>query len=323
MRISYFLYAALFILIVVCTNICAHAEIANQIVAEVNGRPITSMELGKMLAPVYRQYVKTYSGEELERMMVNAQEEALQDLIEHYLILDEAKRLELTLDRGTIQTRINEIKKKFENEDTFNAYLKQERMTLDEFKTKVEENLMVQILELREVKKNIEIAPNEVQKYYQEHTDAFTNKTQYHILHILIRKDPADPEKPLQRINEIYRLLKEGESFEALAKQFSQGPNKTEGGDLGFITQGQLMKEIDEQLPSLIINTPSTIIQSKIGYHIVLLKAIKKEAVLSLQDAYNTIEDTLFKQKYVALKQAWISKLKKKAFISIKPKATI
>jgi peptidyl-prolyl cis-trans isomerase SurA len=91
-----------------------------------------------------------------------------------------------------------------------------------------------------------------------------------HIL-ILVKKEasPADTLKAFQKIQEAYRSLQNGNSFENTAVQFSEDEAvKTNKGDLGFITVFSLPYQLESAAYQLSKGNYSAPFRSKIGYHI-------------------------------------------------------
>ena len=76
-------------------------------------------------------------------------------------------------------------------------------------------------------------------------------------------------EKHSQAINILERLNK-GEKFSELAKQYSSCPSKKRGGDLGWFTRGQMVKEFENAAfnleKNMITKEP---IKTQFGYHII------------------------------------------------------
>jgi hypothetical protein len=79
-------------------------------------------------------------------------------------------------------------------------------------------------------------------------------------LHIMVATE--------QEANEIKKLLDQGADFKELAKQRSKDPNASKGGDLGLITKGDLLPELDKAISSLSVGQVSGVIKSEVGYHI-------------------------------------------------------
>ncbi len=79
-------------------------------------------------------------------------------------------------------------------------------------------------------------------------------------LHIMVSTE--------EEAKEIKKLLSEGADFKELAKQRSKDPNAARGGDLGVITKGDLLPELDKAISSLSVGQVSDIIKTSLGYHI-------------------------------------------------------
>jgi len=67
---------------------------------------------------------------------------------------------------------------------------------------------------------------------------------------------------------EIKKLLDQGADFKQLAEERSKGPNAKNGGDLGIITKGDLLPELDKAISSLSVGQISDVIKSDLGFHI-------------------------------------------------------
>jgi len=79
-------------------------------------------------------------------------------------------------------------------------------------------------------------------------------------LHILVATEAE--------ATEIKKLLDQGSDFNELAKQRSKGPTAQRGGDLGLITKGDLLPELDKAISLLKVGQISDVIKSELGYHI-------------------------------------------------------
>ena len=77
----------------------------------------------------------------------------------------------------------------------------------------------------------------------------------------------ADGEEAIQ----ILKRLKKGESFEKVAKEKSLGPEKVNGGDLGYFSQGERPTEFDHVF-TMEVGAISEVIKSPYGYHIFKLE---------------------------------------------------
>ncbi|HZW40488.1 MAG TPA: peptidylprolyl isomerase [Ignavibacteriaceae bacterium] len=113
------------------------------------------------------------------------------------------------------------------------------------------------------------------------------------------------------RIDSVLTALKNGESFEKLAKQYSEDPgSKEQGGDLGFFERRMMVKEFDEAAFRLKVNEISDVVKTNYGYHIIKVTDIKKMPTFE-EDKENLKK--LFKQtRYQKLYDEFVANLKKK-----------
>ena len=91
---------------------------------------------------------------------------------------------------------------------------------------------------------------------------------------------------PKERIDEIYKLLEQGESFESLAKQYSDDKSSAvKGGELKAFTKGELRApEFENAAYSLTkIDEISKPVKTDFGWHIIKLNEILPEESFDLQ----------------------------------------
>lgn len=79
--------------------------------------------------------------------------------------------------------------------------------------------------------------------------------------HILV-KDRGLAESLLVRI-------KQGASFEALAREHSTCPSKSSGGDLGWFGAGKMVPAFESVVKRLSPGSVSDLVQTQFGFHII------------------------------------------------------
>ncbi len=149
-------------------------------------------------------------------------------------------------------------------------------------------------------------------------TDARKNRGEVTVAHIMIVKpsgsDAASQEKAKQTIDDIYKKIQQGESFESLASQFSEDKSTSgKGGVLQRFGSGQLASEEFEDV-AFSLNDKNEISKpflSQFGWHIV--KLIEKHPVQSIQEMRTELENKVKKdERSLLITNSLATKLRKK-----------
>ena len=138
------------------------------------------------------------------------------------------------------------------------------------------------------------VTDKQIQKYYDE--NVYGDISCKHILITpAVTDDMSDEDKTKadKEAKDIIKKLKNGESFDDLAKEYSDDTsNKDKGGDLGYFNTGDMVEEFEKAAFALKKGKYTTTpVKTKYGYHIIL-KTDEKEKP-SLEDKKEEIIDTL------------------------------
>jgi len=116
------------------------------------------------------------------------------------------------------------------------------------------------------------VSRKDVEAFYAEYRDSLPKMGESILLSQLSLKiSPAEAvrQKAYERIKSIKARLDNGADFAELAKQFSEGPEAQEGGDLGFISKGTLSELLfEEKAFSLSPGKISDPFETRLGFHI-------------------------------------------------------
>ena len=291
----------------------------NKFVAVVNDEVITQQDVDQMLAVLYAQYSQEFKGDELLQKMEQIKKDILNQIIEDKLVLSRAKELNIKVTETEIDERLDYIKKGFPSEDDFYKTLETQGVTIANLKDRYRDQLMMKKLVDYEVRSKVSVLPSEASDYYEKHKNQYKENDKYRVKNILVKaKDAVNFELAKVEIENVYNKLKEGVSFDDLARQYSQGPNAEKGGDMGYIERGQMLEELDKAIFKLKAGEFSEPIKSEIGYHIFKVEDIKYGHQASLEEAQKDIQMIIFQDKFKTQVAEWLSGLKKKAYISIK-----
>lgn len=153
--------------------------------------------------------------------------------------------------------------------------------------------------------------------------DKRENRGEITVAHIMLTDKDTNTESAEERINDIYKRIKQGEDFEALAKQFSEDKSSSnKGGRLNTFSSGQLSSEIFEDKAFGLENTGEITepFKSEFGYHIV--KLIDKKGLNSFKEMEAELKAKVKKDsRSVVINNSRFKKLKEKYKVKDNPEA--
>ena len=155
----------------------------------------------------------------------------------------------------------------------------------DLFQTDEEVDVEYLSLSLDDVAATVEYTEDDLRGYYDENLSRFITNEERKSRHILIAIDEDTTEEDaLETILNVQERLV-SDSFEAVAKEFSNDPGSAElGGDLGWAEPGLFVPEFDKVLFSLEVNELSDPVKTEFGYHLIRLDELKEGQQQNYQD---------------------------------------
>jgi parvulin-like peptidyl-prolyl isomerase len=121
-----------------------------------------------------------------------------------------------------------------------------------------------------------------------------------------------------EKAETILKRLIEGEPFEALAVQYSQGPAAKAGGDLGFLEKGMMYPEVDEEVFRLQKGEMGGVVESPIGFHIIKVLDKRGAGVKPIEEVREEIMGRISEEKIEEKFQEWFKRLREKSHIDIR-----
>jgi len=245
--------------------------------------------------------------------------EILDSLIDQELLYQDSQKQHMQVDKKAVDEKYDEIKKRFKTEQEFKDAISKMDVTEAEIRSQLKKGLAIDELLKSKVVKDIKVTEAEAKKYYDENTDQFKQAEQVKASHILIQVAPdASDEKKAEakkKIAAVQEKLKKGEDFATVAKESSEGPSKSRGGDLGFFQRGQMDKAFEEVAFALEPGTISDVVETRFGYHIIKVDEKKPATTGSFSDEKDKIEQYLKQQKTREKIEAYLEGLRKNAKI--------
>lgn len=128
-----------------------------------------------------------------------------------------------------------------------------------------------------------EVNTARIKSIFEQRKDSLGQKHQVKARHILFKTD-KDAAKAFAKANEIKKIVNK-KNFESLAKKHTdEQVGKTSGGNLNWVSRGQMVKPFEDKLFSMKKGEISEPIKTQFGYHIIYAEDVKEEKVAKFDD---------------------------------------
>ena len=135
----------------------------------------------------------------------------------------------------------------------------------------------------------IDIGDEEIEEVIDQYR-ANQGLPEYLLAEIYLSVDTPQDEQPVRQLAEqLADQIRRGASFSSVARQFSQSGGAANGGDVGWVIQGQLDPALDAVLTQIQPGQLSPPVRSPTGYHILLLRDRRRVAEASPDDVVATL----------------------------------
>ncbi len=283
-------------------------------IALINGSAVDPMAFNRRVYQAYmgipEQQRPYLDPNMIERLKYNV----FQQLLQFQLLLAESKKQKITVAGGEMTQRINQILStyKLKSKQELKGILKQNGIVYNQFLHDQREEMMVSKL-IGSIIGGVKVEDKDMGKAFKE----------IKVSHILI-KIPASGlvtediqainvdnkrlrDETLRKANNVYeKVLAMPKKFGDYAKQYSQdNATATSGGDLGWVTYGQMPSEFEDMAFSMDKAEIGGPIQTVYGFHIIyVVDAKTKERPKDVTD--EQIRNALLKDKQDKVLRQWM-----------------
>ncbi|MBA2433017.1 MAG: peptidylprolyl isomerase, partial [Chthoniobacterales bacterium] len=125
--------------------------------------------------------------------------------------------------------------------------------------------------------------------FYAANTVRFEQPQRYRVSHLFLAAPEGTPAATVaakrKAIDGLAVRLAKGEALASLAAEASEDPaTKARGGDLGFFSAARMPEDFMAEVVQLTPGTPSPVVQTALGFHILLLTDLKTARALAFEE---------------------------------------
>jgi peptidyl-prolyl cis-trans isomerase SurA len=239
------------------------------IVAIVNDFVISDYDLDQRTA----LFIATSGVRPTKDTLVQIRAQVLRSLEDEVLELQEAKKHKIEVSKADVDKALKNIADDNHlNVDQIVMTITQAGVSPDIFRQQLAAQLTWQKLVAARYGTDVLINDQEVDEA-MDRLKKGADKPQFLISEIFQAVDrPQDEATIRTSMEQIVQQIKQGAPFAAVAGQFSQSPSAADGGDIGWVVQGQLAEELDHALSELRPGQIAGPIRAEGGYYVVQLR---------------------------------------------------
>lgn len=211
--------------------------------AVVNGDVITGTDVDQRVALVTAANDQELSAEDTQRLKM----QVLRNLIDETLQIQEAAAQEIEVTDAEVEQRYAAVSQQNfgQRNGAMNAYLQEIGSSPNSLKRQIRGELAWQRLLRRNVAPFVSVSGEEVNEQL-ERLEASRGTEEYRVGEIYLSATPESQATVEQNARSIVEQLRQGGSFVAYARQYSEATTAAVGGDLGWVRPGQLPAALAE-----------------------------------------------------------------------------
>ena len=237
-------------------------------------------------------------------------------MINRQLILFDFTNSGFNLPESIIEDDIQaRIRQDYIDRATLIKTLRSRGITYETYRQDVRDNIIINALIKRNIAEEIQISPFKIERFYETNKSQFLLDDRVKLRAIVLNKSTDSPDSARKMAQEILRKIEAGVPFSEMATIHSEGSQRAQGGDWGWMEKKELKAELVEAAFKLKPGERSPVIETADSCYIILVEEISTSHVKNLAEVREQIEKTLVNQERNRLKKKWLDRLRKKCFV--------
>ncbi len=316
---------ALVVVVVQWTGSLGAQEVVllDEIVARVNEEIITMTDLNQELQQLRASLQQgNPDSQALEQEFQEQRRGVLQTMIRNKMMVQRAEEFGMTADiEVQVATTLEEMRKAsgIPDMEVLDQYLRQQGSSLAQYSQTLKERMIIDALIGQFVYSRITLLTSEIQAYYDEHIDRFTEKAEVDLQEILFLKEGKEISALRGIAEEVLGKHRTSGSFEDLAREYSEGPSASRGGNIGTFKQGSMAAPIEEVVFQMEMGEVSGIIETEYGLQILKVASKKVPYQRPLEQVRAEISQELYQIKAAPELREFMDELQEQTYIFVAP----
>lgn len=297
-------------------------KVLDEIVAKVNDEIITLTDLQESLTRLemdIEQNVKDPS--KRDAAFEDMKESLLGTMITNRIVVQKAEELGISDDIDQdVDMYIENVRQESgaPSLDIIDEYFRQRGSSLAQYRRSIREQMIIRSMISQFVYSKITLLTPEIESYYEEHKDEFTEEGKVKLAEIVLLTEGKDKAAVRERAEEILAQV-DSENFADMAREYSEGPTADQGGEIGEFKQSSINKTLREEVFSIEVGSHTGIIEADFGFQIVKVLDRTPTRVKPLQEVRGEISEALYEKKAGPEVEKYTNQLISESYIYVNP----
>ncbi len=296
----------------------ARAEIVERVVATVNDEMVLLSELRSRAAPYLAQTLYgAESEQEKKKRIADLYRRLLDQLIDEQLVQREARKANITVSKLEIDQAIGNVRQQNNmSEEQFREAIRAQGYTEQKYREDIRKQLVYMKLTNQLVRSQVNVTEEDSRERYQEKVRKARRTLRFRAAHVFFQlpdgASAAEVAEIRRRAAALRRRLNE--------KSFDRAIDEHGGGDLGWLSQGDLPEQLERALLALEPGQVSQPVRGPSGVHIFLLRERQRssESLPTYEQSKATIERQMLEEGMARQQKLFLEQLRRKAVIDIR-----
>ncbi len=289
-----------------------------RVVARVNGAAITEADVQDEMEALYPSNT-AHGGLRPERLK-EIRSKALDELIVRELAYQQATKTGSAVPAKEVRAEFDRLRQGY-GAERFDRSLQESGLTRQQYLKRLERRMTLERMMRSKVVEPSRLGPAALRAYYDRNRKKFERPERVHTRLILVGLEPqAKPEeerKAKEKIERIYRELKAGKDFAALAREHSEDFYRMKGGDVGWMHRGTMDPEFEELAFKLPVGEVSRPFRTPYGYNLLKVEAREPARLMTFEEVRDKLKQELEEKRFEEIRDAWVKELRKGAKVEI------
>ncbi len=269
----------------------ASAEVIERVVATVNDEAIFLSEVRRRAAPFLSQVMATASQRERTALLERLYAQMLDVLIDEELIRQAAQRMQIRVSSADVDRAIENVRAQNNlSEEEFWEAVQAQGYSETAYRSDLRRQLLrLKVINTR-VRGRVNITEEDVRREYDQATRRANRRFRFRAAHVFLPLTANASATEVAAVRQEAARIREG----LTAENFDAAVEEHGGGDLGWLSQGDLPEELENALLTLEPGQLSAPVRGPSGYHVFLLR--ERESAGSSAPAYDDVKEEIYRR---------------------------